>query len=191
MTATHVTVARQMTFTMGIKFALKLAEIVLHFIVVIKFAPAVMGLNMIIRYLAYFHTFIFASCIRPAAVRRAETVDLTVWMANSHNLVNSTAPPRTRNNHDFRTHFNTDFLLHLLRRRRFHTRGFVARFGIDFGKFKRAVLSSCSASKSCSDSTITFTPLSILCSHFPRRSFSPSCFHCRQWKDSSNSAYHD
>ena len=72
---------------MLVKFILKLVDIFLQFKVIMKFAPAVMGLNLIINYLAYFHRFVTVSFIKPAANRRAETINQEIWISNSQNMV--------------------------------------------------------------------------------------------------------
>lgn len=105
-----------MTFTMGVKFALKLTEMVIHFAVVVGFAPEVMGLNLIVRYLAYFHTFLYNQFIRPVALRRAESSDAALWLVNAKNLVRS--PDRHRPVHHPRLHGPVHARLPLPLRRR-------------------------------------------------------------------------
>ena len=107
-------IIKKMTFTMIVKFSLKLIDIILHFMVIMKFPPAALGLNLIINYLAYFHRFVNNSFIRPAANRRAETINPAIWVANSQNLVCSQDDPRTVHYLPLAPRFHPHLLLYLL-----------------------------------------------------------------------------
>ncbi len=104
-----------MTFTMLVKFFLKFAEIVLHFTIMIQFAPAVMGLNLIVRYLSYFHTFIYLQLVKPVAQRRAETSHPDIWLANAKNIVCSSGHPRALRHPDLDGPLHPGLLLPLFR----------------------------------------------------------------------------
>jgi hypothetical protein len=78
---------QKLTFAMVTKILIKGLENVLHFMIIREISPESYGKFSLIGYMVNFHRYIAYNCIRPAALKRAETLESKTLIQSSHNLV--------------------------------------------------------------------------------------------------------
>lgn len=79
---------QKLTFAMLTKISLKGFEFVLHFLILRELTPESYGKYSLVAYMLQFHRFIAFNCIRPAVLKRAETLESDSLLRSSQNLVN-------------------------------------------------------------------------------------------------------
>jgi hypothetical protein len=82
---------------MAIKILIKGFEFILHFLILRELTPESYGKYSLVTFMLHFHRFIAFNCIRPAVLKRAETLESGISLKSSQNLVSS--PDDLRNLH--------------------------------------------------------------------------------------------
>jgi len=87
MTLDAKSLMQKLTFAMATKILIKGFEFVLHFIILRELSPESYGKYSLVVYMLNFHRFIAFNCIRPAVLKRAETLETDSLLRSSQNLV--------------------------------------------------------------------------------------------------------